>query len=409
MERETFQVEFVTPCFLAGAAGQPEWRAASIRGQLRWWFRAVAGGCWNGDLDRVRREEDLLFGSTESKSLLQVQAFAAPASSGLPLGKALSADEIARLWGDESPETRQRLRIRGNGHEFNSNPIQYLGFGPISLGSIRPYFPAESPATFKLRWGPRKRGAETRTVFDKALWAWLNLGGIGAKTRKGFGSLRCMEPNAMYHAPASRKDLEDGVKSLLREVRSFEQEPAWTHFSSRSRILISARAARSWSDAMECLGAWMIGFRRRYGFPGDSRTLGALPLANRDYEWAAPNGRHLREAVPDRAGFGLPLPFRRNVDGRARGETVTWGWEENEHEDQDARRASPLLLHVAKLGSNFYPVLTYLPSAFLPEGARLKFKDHPGKPFGLTDEQRGIIDQFLADLLGKGLIQEVIP
>lgn len=407
MERETFRVEFVTPCFLAGASGQPEWRGASIRGQLRWWFRALAGGCWKGDLDRIRREEELLFGSTQRRSLLQVQALAGPASSGNPLGRPRSAAELARLWGDESRETQERLKIERNGREANSNPIQYLGFGPMAMNNVRPYFPARSEAAFKLQWGPERAETETRKVFDKALWAWLNLGGIGAKARKGFGSLQCKESNAMYKAPASREDFVSEAKVLLQEARSVEEEPAWTHFSSRSRILIAPRGVNSWEEALECLGAWLIGFRRRYGFPGDSRTIGGVAIANRDYEWAAPKGKHLRDAVPDRAGFGLPLPFRRNVDGRPRGETVTWGKENKE--DQDARRASPLLLHVAKLGGRYFPVLTYLPAAFLPRGASLKFKDHPEESFGMIGEQRGIIDQFLADLLGKRLLEEVIP
>ncbi|HYX26112.1 MAG TPA: type III-B CRISPR module RAMP protein Cmr1, partial [Thermoanaerobaculia bacterium] len=327
MQRETFQLEFVTPCFLAGAEGSTEWRAASIRGQLRWWFRAVAGGCWGGDLDRVRREEARLFGSTERKSLLQVQALNAPDSTKASFERPCNATKLARLWGDERDETIGRLKIMHDGREVNSNPINYLAFGPIVFKDrqliIRPYFPAKSEATIKLLWGAGIVDEETRKVFSKALWAWLNLGGVGAKSRKGFGSLRCKEPNKMYRGPESREEFLAEVKVLLREAREYTAIPAWTHFSSRSRILLATRAAGSWEEAMEWLGAWLIGFRRRYGFPGDSRTLGKAALKNRDYEWAAPNGHHARENVPDRAGFGLPLPFRKKKDG----ETVIWGLE----------------------------------------------------------------------------------
>ena len=56
MLRQTFKVELVTPCFLGGAKGQADWRGASIRGQLRWWFRAVAGAYFAADLDQVRHQ-----------------------------------------------------------------------------------------------------------------------------------------------------------------------------------------------------------------------------------------------------------------------------------------------------------------------------------------------------------------
>ncbi|TAE90912.1 MAG: type III-B CRISPR module RAMP protein Cmr1 [Verrucomicrobia bacterium] len=39
-----YQLEIITPCFCAGAdQGIAEIRAASIRGQLRWWFRVLGG------------------------------------------------------------------------------------------------------------------------------------------------------------------------------------------------------------------------------------------------------------------------------------------------------------------------------------------------------------------------------
>lgn len=247
--------------------------------------------------------------------------------------------------------------------------------------------------------------------FSQALSAWLNLGGIGAKNRKGFGSLRCAT-NRFYQDPTNVDELETKIKQLLSAGRHFQGEPDWTHFSAGSRVFIGESAGK-WDDAMEQLGAWLIGFRRRYGFPGDPRSLKDVSLANRDYEWAAPKGRHPQEGVPDRVGFGLPLPFRRKVDGVARGETVIWGVRQNPGEpkprDQDARRASPLLLHVSKLGDSFVPVLTYLPARFLPKEGRLKFKAPSRELYALTPQQRSIITNFLEDLQSKSLVREVLP
>ena len=173
MKRETFEVEFVTPCFLAGAEEKAEWRAASIRGQLRWWFRAVGGGRWDGDLHRVRTEEARLFGSTDRRSMLTVRALDGPPSSKNPLGTAKTAQELAQLWGDTSTDTVQRLRIINpkDGKEIRSNPVAYLGFGPISMNGTRPYLLPEKTAKLDLLWQPSSPEGEAGEVFQDAQWA----------------------------------------------------------------------------------------------------------------------------------------------------------------------------------------------------------------------------------------------
>lgn len=56
MKNEFYDMEFLTPCFCAGAdQNVPELRATSIRGQLRWWFRALGG---------TRDEETYVFGGS---------------------------------------------------------------------------------------------------------------------------------------------------------------------------------------------------------------------------------------------------------------------------------------------------------------------------------------------------------
>ena len=391
MQREKIDLEIVTPCFLGGSQHAAEWRAASIRGQLRWWFRAVAGAAFKGDLDEVRATEDLLFGSTERGSLLRIRTSAAPAAvpggEHCSLGQVLTAAEIARLWGDEDAATVRRLRLAQDG----SRPVHYLGFGPIMGNRLdRPYLPPGSPVHIELVW-MRSFDETLRRLFDQALWAWLHLGGIGGRSRRGFGSLQ------RTPVPVDRKDFTEQARFLLqlgKEAGRLSTE--WTCFTAGSRIFLAREACRSWSEAMTCLGAWLIAFRRRYGFAGDSRP----GLAGRDYDWASRNGRmrhNPARQIPDRAGFGLPLHFGPQ-------ETVTWDPGDG---SSDARRASPLLLHVAKVGSSYLPVLTHLPSMFLPAGKPLKLKRAPTRSQLPTSHQLGIVDHFLDDLAGKKKIVEV--
>jgi hypothetical protein len=60
MKKETYHLEFITPCFCGGAEQTvAELRATAIRGELRWWFRALGGSA---------REEDEVFGGVRGNS-----------------------------------------------------------------------------------------------------------------------------------------------------------------------------------------------------------------------------------------------------------------------------------------------------------------------------------------------------
>lgn len=391
IKRETVDLEIVTPCFLGGAQGTAEWRAASIRGQLRWWFRAVAGAAYRGNLVEVRDAEDLLFGSTERGSLLRLRTFGTPATlpakEYFPFGRPLTAADLAHFWGDTDAATVRRLRLTPD----RSNPIHYLGFGPIKGGQLeRPCLQAGTTVQLQIAW-MRSPPDSLCGLFDQALWAWLHLGGIGGRCRRGFGSLQ------RTPVPEDRNDFDSRVRALLalgKEAGEISTE--WTCFSAGSRVFVARETYRTWEDAMSRLGAWLMAFRRRYGIAGETRP----DLAHRDYEWAARGGslRHdPNREIPDRAGFGLPLHFGQQ-------ETVTWNASDGAG---DARRASPLLFHVGKIGAAYLPVLTYLPSAFLPAGSRLKFKRNPARSQLPTARHLGVINHFLDDLAGKKKIEEV--
>lgn len=73
MQTINFECETITPMFLSGADGQtPELRPPSIKGALRFWWRAMNGHL---GLQELRAREGTLFGSTEygrSKVLIRV-------------------------------------------------------------------------------------------------------------------------------------------------------------------------------------------------------------------------------------------------------------------------------------------------------------------------------------------------
>lgn len=66
MPKITFTCETITPMFIAGADGEtPELRAPSIKGALRFWWRALNGHL---SLKELKEREGQIFGSTEQRS-----------------------------------------------------------------------------------------------------------------------------------------------------------------------------------------------------------------------------------------------------------------------------------------------------------------------------------------------------
>ncbi|MBX5459388.1 MAG: type III-B CRISPR module RAMP protein Cmr1, partial [Thermogemmatispora sp.] len=66
MLKATFDIKVITPLFLAGAnQAEVELRPPSLRGPLRYWYRALIGGIVGGNLAEVRRRETEVFGSAE--------------------------------------------------------------------------------------------------------------------------------------------------------------------------------------------------------------------------------------------------------------------------------------------------------------------------------------------------------
>lgn len=71
MKTVTFICKSITPMFMYGAnQNEPELRPASIKGVMRFWWRAI-----NGDLslDELKEKEGEIFGSTVRRSKVNIR------------------------------------------------------------------------------------------------------------------------------------------------------------------------------------------------------------------------------------------------------------------------------------------------------------------------------------------------
>ena len=179
MEKITFTCEIVTPVFMYGAEGSdgtPEFRPSSVKGAMRFWWRAANGAL---GLSEMKTKEGKLFGivgddKTSSRSSFSIQISEMP---------------------EESVPTKR---------------IHYKDFGKNNKA-------LSSKQTFSI-----SLRSDTKETLDKAADVFVLsclLGGFGGRSRRGFGSITIKEKNGQtYMMPTTI----DKVLELLYQVSGNE-------------------------------------------------------------------------------------------------------------------------------------------------------------------------------------------
>lgn len=192
-ERYSVTLELATPAFLAGPNQEKadcDLRSATMRGLLRWWWRKLhAGHISDEDLKKL---EGAVWGNTEVSSPISIEIHG---------------------FNEKNPalyDYRDKFNIKqnfANEHKltrppFRSSPgLFYMSYG-MNDGNppkVRFYMPegAKWRIELKVRSGKFKRGNQSFMLSKvsllgeacAALWLLCKYGGVGGKSRRGFGSL----------------------------------------------------------------------------------------------------------------------------------------------------------------------------------------------------------------------------
>jgi CRISPR-associated protein Cmr1 len=167
-EKMELNVRVVTPMFGGGVEpGAPDSvtpiRVPSIRGHLRFWWRATRGAAF-ATVEELRRREVEVWGDTENPSKVII-ATTVNSPSRLPQGKSFPRFE-------KDHPGYALFPFQGNVRKNE----------PIGKGTYGVKFRVNG--TFP---------SYLANDVNAALWAWLNFGGLGARTRRGCGALHCKE------------------------------------------------------------------------------------------------------------------------------------------------------------------------------------------------------------------------
>jgi len=376
MPQYTFECEVLTPLFLGGAEAReaPELRAPSLRGAMRYWYRALLGGSLL-TLAALHEAESELFGKAEGGGALATRL---------------------RLKGEMRSQTYDRDRaIRTPQGDYLPTGKDYLLWSMYSTG--RPGTSRYQPPRQYVEPGAKfdfilsaKLDEEILKKGEAAFWLLANLGAIGARANRGAGSFQAVNPKAAvpFRIAASVENLQSylhaGIRACLDQVgvnwRAFSGDETAEYdilHPDFCEIYIVADTLKGWDSyraALEGLGSRLRDYRTH------ARTRG-IGKSDHDavLQWFERGGKG---PLLKRPVFGLPIPFRYSEGGPA--DVIL-------HEEGD-RRGSPLHMRLTRLTNGHYVgILTLFKSRFLPDGAKLKLQErkwtaHPPPDYAVIQD-----------------------
>jgi CRISPR-associated protein Cmr1 len=364
---ETIRVTYhlTTPLFCGGAdPAVPELRLPSFKGVLRWYWRAVVWAPMRGDLKAIHEAEQRLFGSPGGGQG-KVSMRWAP---GMAKPTLREKDDVLQT--EQGRTVGQGARYLGYGVmvPYGTKEKSVDGRllrektedGQLLRGCALP------PLTLTIELRCRELTPDERDSLLRALRALGLLGGMGAKSRKGYGSLMLQELSidgaAQWRVPSTIGELRERIVELRRgcasEGKGAEGVPEYSALTAQSRhILLAGSKSTDTLGLLDGIGRELVKYR---SWGRNGVVLGDVPReetfkSDHDMMKAAEKGKTPSEH-PRRVAFGLPHNYGKDK------EVVPTGLD---------RRASPLLIHIHLCGSTPVAVLSFLPARFLPEGTEI--------------------------------------
>ena len=354
-ESMTFDLEVVTPMFLAGAKNKAAidkfepglatdiehefLRPTSVKSMLRWWWRAVAP---HNDAAILHDAEGAIFGDTKHGQGLTVT-------------------------------TQHHVGWKsGTGSMPPSASLGYLlgqGLYHFRDGVVRPAVYPGSTAKVMIK------GHLSQDV-KNAVALFSLLGGLGSRSRRGWGSVS---------STAFPKDLNDLRAQLSNLMKIMPATPRmWSHLTPNTRYVVAPSVFSTWNEALDALGKPMSDIRQEHG--------GRIAPYGQDHDLVSDllHKNLLPKSAPRRSAFGLPHPYFFKSSKKS----VTFNWNGSE------RRASPLLLHVTKLQTGGFAAIAIVMSGpFLPPSSTITTDKFPRISVPLPS--MALLDEYLDRILGK--------
>jgi len=377
----TYQV--VTPLFGGGAFPEKtaEIRLPSFKGVLLWTWRALAWRKYTG-LAEIKKRQAALFGSAEEGR-----------------GKV-----TMRLVSSASPRKLAPKSILKHDNKVVGEGARYLAYGVAEAYASKKKNTQDgqltracllAPFEIKVKLRCHSLEDDERELLLNALRGVGLLGGMGGKSRKGYGSLVLMaledRGKSVWSPPKSATELGERIRALHPGKKSERQsqtgQPEYTALSDRTRHVLIVMKNVAPLEALDRIGKEMM----RYRSWGNHHQVLGVPseeIFKKDHDLMKQKPRD-RTAHPERIVFGLPHNYGSESEDKVGPDGNLWD-----------RRASPLLIHIHSCGADAVAVLSFLPARFLPEDGDKAKINVGGKSIRIQPDEKlwkpihGFLDRF---------------
>lgn len=357
----TFKLGFITPVFGGGVMVEGHKkpfdpvtpvRAPSIRGQLRFWWRAMnPRGCKT--IEQLRKGESEVFGSTEEAGSLRIS-----------------------VRGTATPVPFEVLKDKFEADNDRSG----LAYGAFPLRDSE-----QSGSRHGTLWDYGRQELEVRLVYLShhkkdvmaAAWAFSRFGGLGGRTRRGFGAVR-LSGELSPSAPTGGAQLD------------------WPHLPATGfEVCGHTEREEGWQALERLLGAFKAFRQDRHGKealrrPGRSRWPEPDEIRRRTRKSAVQHAEPLSQVTKfSRGAFGMPIIFHFKDRGDPPDTTLV--------PSGSKRWASMLILRPVPAKDKFVPAAVRLHHP-APEGFRLVAPSREHKVrIDLTPEEASHIEPLRGD------------
>lgn len=321
-------------------------RSASVRGMLRFWWRACVAHT-SETIDELRDAEERLWGaaSTEARPRVGAVSLTVTLTGG---GAAWEPFEVFEpregdngRWNPKAIEDERKLA-------YGAFPLQAPGSQPVATPSGRLHRCVKE-AVLSIEYPLPAPGALDEVA--EALDAWLAFGGIGGRTRRGFGAVECVnrlvDPRAVIERVQAIPGTPlAGVPSL--KAARLEMRPT-TDRDPLAMLDDALERLRLFRQGQQADGG--VGRRNGVGLRA-SRSLWPEPETIRWTTMDSQPGhddRPVGVAMFPRAVFGMPIIFHFQHETEPGDSTLR---PEGKH-----RLASPLILRPYRATASTYGAL----------------------------------------------------
>lgn len=358
IEKISFEIETITPMFLAGADGKTaELRPASLKGLLRYWWRALQS---EPNLDKLREKEARIFGSSEE------------GIGGSSFSIRVAYNNELKRSTDDLPKHNITVTSKSRGRSFPVNILEYLAYGPCTYDKakrknviVREYFQHSMKFTILINFFKEDYIGEIL----QAMYVFELFGGLGSKSRNGFGSFFIQNKERCFAAMPSIFSVNNPyTKQNLQNLVKQTDGKSYTSFARGTKIF---KAKESYSTGDKALGE--VGKVYRGIRSGDIK----ITDTNKNQKAFE---KHFE--YDKRQYIASPII----VDKK----TVSFL----------ERHAKPYFIKIAREGTQFRAYMLYLPSKYC-DGLDLDRNGHKIDHFKVDDDFNNVCTEFNKHLISE--------